>query len=256
MEMMDHLISIIMPAYNAEKYISESIHSIIAQTYKDWELIVVDDCSTDRTAEIVKSFAEKRIKYLKNDKNSGAAVSRNRAIAEASGRWLAFLDADDLWYPEKLEKQLDFIIKTGAEFTFTAYEKIDKVGNHTGRISFPPEKVDYKKMIRLADPIGNLTVIYDTARIGKVYVPNIKKRNDFALWLQVLKKIDIGYGMNDVLASYRVHGDSLSGNKLKLIKYQWELYRKIEGHGIMRSIYEVGCWAWCKGILLFERKRG
>ena len=251
---MDELVSVIMPAYNSEKYIAESIKSVLNQTYQNWELIIVDDCSTDSTEEVVKSINDGRIKFFKNDVNSGADVTRNRAISVANGRWLAFLDSDDLWKPKKLEKQLEFMCSTGAEFSFTAYEQIDESGHSTGKICVPPETVDYKKMIRLACPIGNLTVIYDTKRVGKIMVPHIKKRNDFALWLQVLKKIDIGYGMSEVLASYRVRNDSLSGNKFKLIKYHWKLYRKIEGHGFLRSIYEVGCWAWHKGILIFKRK--
>lgn len=251
---MNDLVSVIMPAYNSEKYIAESIKSVLAQTYQNWELIIVDDCSTDKTKEIVKSFSDSRIKFFKNNTNSGVDITRNKAISEASGRWFAFLDSDDIWKPDKLEKQLEFMIDKGAEFCFTAYEQMDEFGNLTGKICVPPKTVDYKKMIRLACPIGNLTVIYDTKRVGKIMVPHIKKRNDFALWLQVLKKIDVGYGISDVLASYRVRNDSLSGNKLKLIKYHWELYRKIEGHSIVRSIYEVGCWAWHKGILIFERK--
>lgn len=245
-----------MPAYNSEKYIAESINSVLEQTYQNWELIIVDDCSTDKTEEIVKSFDDNRIRFFRNDINSGADVTRNKAISESNGRWLAFLDSDDLWKPEKLEKQIEFMYKTGAEFSFTAYEQMDESGNFTGSVCIPPQNVDYKKMIRLACPIGNLTVIYDTKCVGKIMVPHIKKRNDFALWLQILKKIDSGYGMNEVLASYRVRNDSLSGNKFKLIKYHWELYRKIEGHSIIRSIYEIGCWVWYKGILAFKKKRG
>ena len=250
---MDELVSVIMPAYNCEKYIAEAIKSVLNQTYQNWELIIVDDCSNDGTEEVVKSFNDSRIMFFKNEVNSGADVARNRAISAANGRWLAFLDSDDIWKPEKLEKQLEFMCSTGAEFSFTAYEQIDEYGTSTDMVCVPPETVDYKKMIRLADPIGNLTAIYDTKRVGKITVPHIKKRNDFALWLQVLKKIDIGYGMSEILASYRVRSDSLSGNKLKLIKYHWELYRKIERHSISRSIYEVMCWVWHKGILMFKR---
>lgn len=251
---MNELVSVIMPAYNSEKYIAESIKSVLAQTYQNWELIIVDDCSTDRTKEIVRNFNDTRIKFFENDVNSGADVARNRAISEARGRWLAFLDSDDIWKPEKLEIQLEFMHNTGAEFSFTAYRQVDESGNYTGKTCIPPKTIDYKKMIRSACPIGNLTVIYDTRRIGKIMVPHIKKRNDFALWLQILKKIDVGFGTTDVLAFYRIRNDSLSGNKFKLLKYHWELYRKIEGHSIVRSIYEVGCWVRHKGILIFNKK--
>ena len=246
---MGDLVSVIMPSYNTEKYIAESIRSVLAQTYENWELIIVDDCSSDHTDEIVAAFKDDRICYIKNEQNCGAAISRNRAIDAAKGRYIAFLDSDDLWHPEKLERQLRFMQDTGAAFSFTAYDKIDGEGQKLPGISVPPAKADYKKFIRCSNPIGNLTVIYDAARLGKVMVPNISKRNDFALWLQILKKLDYGYGMKDILGSYRIRENSLSRNKLKLISHHFTLYRKIEGHGIIRSIYEVACWAVVKGVL-------
>lgn len=243
------LVSVIMPTYNCGKYILQSLESVIAQTITDWEIQIVDDCSTDDTAEILKPYLEKyqNIHYHVLSQNGGPAVARTEAIKHAMGKYIAFLDSDDIWSPNKLEKQISFMEETGAKFSATGYSWMDEDGNDLHTVLIPPQKTDYKKMLRLASPIGNLSVIYDQEALGKFEVPLIKKRNDFALWLQILKKTDFCYGMEEVLATYRVgRTGSVSGNKFKLAKYHWQLYHEIEGHNVVRSLYEIGCWAWVK----------
>lgn len=230
-------VSIIMPAYNCAKYITESIASVTAQTYTNWELLIVDDASTDNTQQVVEELAKKdsRIKYIRLEKNSGAAVARNTAIEKADGRYMAFLDSDDLWYPEKLKKQLGFMQENGYSFTCTTYEWIDETGKPTGKIKKPFKRADYNLCLYYGDPIGNSTVIYDAQALGKFFVPPIRKRNDFAMWLQVLKKEKYIYGLREVLASYRSRSDSLSKKKFGLLKYQWQLYREIEKLNIVKA---------------------
>ena len=160
------------------------------------------------------------------------------------------------YLPDKLEKQIAFMESTGAKFSATGYGWMDEAGNNLHTVFIPPKKTDYKKCIRLSDPIGNLTVMYDQSALGKFEVPIIKKRNDFALWLQILKKTDYCYGMDDVLGTYRVgRSGSVSKNKFQLVKYHWQLYHKIEGHNVVRSLYELGCWAWVKGTGIGLDKR-
>lgn len=244
------LFSVIMPTYNCGKYIAESIESILAQTLTDCEIQIVDDCSTDNTREVLKPYLEKypAIHYYCLAQNSGPAVARTEAIKQAVGKYVAFLDSDDLWHPQKMEKQLTFMESMGADFSCTAYAQMDNEGNSLHTVIMPPLKTDYKKCIRLSNPIGNLTVVYNQEALGKFEVPQIKKRNDFALWLQVLKKTDYCYGIPDVLATYRVgRVGSVSYNKLAQAEYHWKLYHEIEKHNLLRSIYELSCWAFVKG---------
>lgn len=252
------LVSVIMPTYNCEKYITQSIDSVIAQTITDWEIWVVDDCSTDNTEAVLKPYLEKyvNIHYYKLPQNGGPAVARTEAIKRATGKYIAFLDSDDLWMPDKLEKQVAFMKRTGAKFSCTAYAQMDEEGHDLYTVMIPPEKTDYQKCIRLSNPIGNLTVMYDQEVLGKFEVPLISKRNDFALWLQILKKADYCFGMEEVLATYRMgRVGSVSNNKLKQAKYHWQLYRRIEGHNLLRSLYEIGCWAFVKGAGIGLNKR-
>lgn len=252
------LVSVIMPTYNCAKYILQSLDSVIAQTVTDWEIQIVDDCSTDDTAEILKPYLETypNIHYHVLSENGGPAVARTEAIKRATGKYIAFLDSDDLWMPNKLQKQIAFMEKTGAKFSATAYGWMNEKGDNLHTVLIPPKKTDYKKMIRLSNPIGNLSVMYDQEALGKFEVPPIKKRNDFALWLQILKKTEYCYGMDEVLAMYRVGRiGSVSGNKIKQAKYHWQLYHGIEGHGVIRSLYEMGCWACVKGAGIGIDKR-
>ena len=252
------LISIIMAAYNAEKTIEQAINSVLRQTYTDFELLVVNDCSKDRTVELVKSIAVKdnRVRLISNEKNSGVSFTRKHGLEESNGSWIAILDSDDAWTPDKLEKQIAFMERTGAKFSATGYGWMDEEGNDLHTVFIPPKKTDYKKMIRLSNPIGNLSVMYDQEALGKFEVPPIKKRNDFALWLKILKKTDYCYGMEEVLGTYRMgRAGSVSSNKLKQARYHWQLYHEIEGHNVVRSLYELGCWAWVKGTGMGIDKR-
>lgn len=244
------LVSVVMPTYNCGKYISQSIDSVIAQNISNWELQIVDDGSTDNTKEILKPYLKRypKIYYYRLPQNGGPAVARTEAIRRATGKYVAFLDSDDVWTTNKLEKQIAFMEKTGALFSCAAYAQMDEDGNGLGVVMVPPKKTNYQKCIRLSNPIGNLTAMYNQEALGKLEVPMIKKRNDFALWLQILKKTDFCYGMDDVLGTYRLgRSGSVSHNKLAQAKYHWQLYHDIERHSIVRSGYEILCWAFVKG---------
>lgn len=245
--MKESIVSIIVPAYNSECYIGRTIESVISQTYKFWEMIIVDDCSLDKTAEVILSYSlkDKRIKYKKLEVNSGAAVARNVAMSMATGQYIAFLDSDDVWLPDKLSAQIQFMQENNYKFTCTDYEQIDETGRCLGKIIHCREKADYNRVL-LDCPIGNSTVMYDVTKMGKFEVPNIRKRNDDALWLKMLKSEKFIYGLNQVLVQYRVRHDSISANKFQLIKYHWVLYRKIEHLNIMRSIFYILHWGVIK----------
>lgn len=251
---MQALVSIVMPTYNCGSLIAESIESVLAQTYPHWELLIVDDASRDNTEEVVQPFlADPRVRYERLAQNSGADVARSRAMALATGDYVAFLDSDDLWLPEKLEQHLTFMQNlseqgTPCYFSCTAYTHIDDDGNSLHRQATPPKKTGYWKMLRLSCPIGNSTVMYDRRHYGgDLSVPPIKKRNDFALWLSMLRGGEICYGMTSPLSRYRVRTSSLSSNKLSLVKYHWQLYRKIEKLPAVISAFFILCWAFVKG---------
>ena len=184
---MNELVSIIMPSYNTANFIGETIKSVLEQTYKNWELLIVDDCSTDNTDEVVARYNDERITYMKNLKNSGAAVSRNKALNVARGKWIAFLDSDDLWYPTKLEEQIKYMKKNKYSFSYTSYEEIDENDVTNGVKVTGPKKITKRGMYRYCWP-GCLTVMYDAEKIGKIQIADIKKNNDYAMWLKVIKK--------------------------------------------------------------------
>ena len=249
--MNEELVSIIMPAYNCEEFIKETVDSVINQSYKNWELIIVDDCSSDNTAKIIKEYELKdnRIHYLKNEENSGAAISRNNAVKKATGRFLAFLDSDDLWREDKLKKQIEFMLKNNYVFTCTAYEKIDENSVSLNRIITADLKSNYHGLLRKCP--GNSTVIYDASVLGKHFIPDIKKRNDYVMWLQIIKKAKSVYGMQEVLGSHRISAVSLSSNKKSLIKYHWYVYRKIEKLSFLYSTYLIFYWV-LRAVLKFK----
>jgi teichuronic acid biosynthesis glycosyltransferase TuaG len=237
---MEYLISIITPTYNCAQFIGETIKSVINQTYTNWEMIIVDDASNDNTEEVVKSIKDERIKYIRLKENSGAATARNIAMENASGKFMAFLDSDDIWIKDKLEKQVKFMIDNNYNFTCTAYEKMNEKGDSLNKVFKPKKKADYNRIL-LDCPVGNSTVMYNVSNLGKFQVPNIRKRNDDALWLQILKKEKFIYGMPDILMKYRIRNNSISSNKLSLVKYHWYLYRKIEHLSVIRSVFHI-CW--------------
>ncbi len=242
---MKDLISIITPTYNCAKFIGVTIESVMKQTYENWEMIIVDDASTDNTEEIVRRYDDKRIKYVKLEKNSGAAIARNKAMKLAQGKYMAFLDSDDIWKENKLEKQINFMEEHNYNITCTAYEKVDEEGKVLNKILKPKEKADYNRIL-LDCPVGNSTVIYNVEALGKFEVPNIRKGNDDALWLKMLKKEKYIYGLEEVLMQYRVRNNSISSNKLQLVKYYWYKYRKIEKLSILRSIFHICYWGVIK----------
>lgn len=245
--MREGLVSVITPTYNCGQFIGETIESIQKQTYQNWEMIIVDDCSTDNTKEIVEEYIRKddRIQYHCLETNSGAAVARTRAMQIADGEYMAFADSDDLWTEDKLEKQLEFMKKGSYAFSCTAYEQIDEDGKSLNKIIKTVPKTDYNRLL-LDCPVGNSTVMYNVKKMGKFEVPNIRKRNDDALWLQMLKKEKYIIGMPDVLMKYRIRKNSISSNKFKVIKYHWILYRDIEHLGIFRSLFHIGYWCVIK----------
>ena len=245
--MCEKLVSIITPTYNCAKFIARTLDSVLAQTYKNWEMIIVDDCSQDNTKEIVEEYMKRdsRIKYHLLDVNSGAAVARNAAMEMAQGTYMAFLDSDDIWSPDKLERQITWMEHEGYAFTCTAYEQIDENDNSLNRIIKTVKKTDYNRLL-LDCPVGNSTVVYNVEKMGKFKVPNIRKRNDDALWLQMLKKEKYIWGMPDVLMKYRIRQNSISSNKFKVIRYHWILYRDIEHLSVLRSLFHIFLWCVIK----------
>ncbi len=234
---MNALITVVTPVYNSEKYLAANIASVQAQTYTNWEHILVDDCSSDNSETIIKTFqkSDSRIKYYRLRKNSGAGIARNKAIEFAQGNYIAFLDSDDKWYANKLERQLHFMKNNGYYFTYTDYDIIKVSGEEQPKIRKAIPHLTYKKAL-YKNPIGCLTAMYSVDFFGKQYMPSIRKRQDYALWLKLLKKTD-GYGLNECLASYRTGTASISANKVDLIKYEWRIYRESEGFSIIQSLF-------------------
>lgn len=233
------LVSVIIPVYNSLPFLKDSIESIIAQTYQEWELIIVDDGSTDGSVELIKQYAERdsRIRLILLGENKGAAIARNRGIQEARGRYIAFNDSDDMWKPHKLERQLRFMKETGALFSFTAFDKIDENGKFLKRISVPYRLTYWKNL--WFNRVSTITAMYDAKKLGKLYMPNLERRQDYGLWLKILKLCD-GYGLNEVLSICRRRKGSLSNiNKLHLVKYNWKLYREIEELSLPVSLWAL-----------------
>lgn len=234
--MAQDLVSIIMPSYNCGRFVAETIRSVQAQTYSNWEILFVDDCSTDNTEEIVRSLNEPRVRYFKNEKNSGAAVSRNWALREAKGRWIAFLDSDDLWKSEKLEKQIRFMEENGYHFSCTERNEIDEDSKPNGILLSGPLHVSKAGMRRYCWP-GCLTVMYDANVVGLIQIADLKKNNDYAIWLKVIKKCDC-YLLKEELGSYRLRKGSISHDSFrKLIKSHYELFHKGEGMNPVKSYF-------------------
>ena len=243
------IVSIIMPTYNCAGYIAESVESVLNQTFSDWELEIVDDCSTDDTYKVLAPYLDRypNIHYRRFPKNRGPAAARTEAMRHATGKYIAFFDSDDLWNSNKLEKQIRFMEQNDCPFSCTAYSRIDESGNDLGLICYPPRSTDYNKMLLLSNPIGNTTVIYNQEKLGKYRVPDIRRRNDFALWLQILKDTPCCVGIQEVLSSYRIRSDSVSHSRFSLIKYHWQLYHSIEKLGLVRSAFYMCSWVFVKG---------
>lgn len=247
MDMEERLISIITPVYNAGNYIEETLRMVEKQTCKNWELILVDDCSTDNSRQIIKEYmdfkGDKRIHLIEKQVNEGAAMARNTGIGVSQGRYIAFLDADDIWMPEKLERELAFMEKNQAAFVCTSYEFGDEKARGTGKIVHVPPILTYKKALSRT-VIFTTTVMLDTARTGRelIHMPAVKSE-DTALWWKLLKSGFPAYGLDEVLAVYRRPVKSLSSNKLEAIKRIWYLYRKQEKLSVLQSAGYFFFWA-------------
>lgn len=251
---MNEKVSIITPVYNCRNYLKATIESALAQTYTNWELLMVDDCSTDGSADVARHYRDKdpRIKLFTLAKNSGAAVARNHAISASTGRYIAFLDSDDVWTPDKLSRQLAFMQQNDYLLTYTAYSQIDEHGRILGDIRVPMH-VSYHQLLK-TNVIGCFTAIYDTKYFGKIKMPLIRKRQDFGLWLRLLKKIDYAHGMQEPLGSYRLRSDSVSSNKRQAAVHNWTLYREVENLSFVYSLYCFAHYA-TRGMLKQLRSR-
>lgn len=236
--MKKELVSVIMPSYNSGAFIAEAIRSVLQQTYLNWELLITDDASDDNTVEIVQSFVEQdpRIRLFRIEMNSGVATARNNSISHAKGRFFAFLDSDDCWHPEKLEKQLAFMEQHQCAFSFTAYQLMNANGDISHRTISVPSEISHKQYLKNTI-IGCLTVILDKEKIGEFAFPNLRIRQDMALWLTILRDKTNAYGLNEVLAYYRLNPNSISANKVNAAKTVWKVYRELEHLSLAKSIY-------------------
>ncbi|MDY0989968.1 putative teichuronic acid biosynthesis glycosyltransferase TuaG [Flavobacterium sp. ACN2] len=234
---MNDLVSILTPTYNTEKFIRSTIESAQNQTYTNWEMILVDDASTDNTVAIIEEFVKKdsRIKLFKLPENRGNGFARNAALEKATGKYIAYLDADDLWFPEKLEKQIQFLKANNLHFTFSFYDSIDEDGNNLNRKVESPNPLTYKQLF-FCNYVGNLTAIYDADYFGKIILETSQKRQDWRIWLTILKQIKIAKPVPESLAFYRIRKDSVSSSKFKLIKHNFGVYREFHGYNFVFSI--------------------
>lgn len=225
----DATIAIIMPSYNSVSYITQSIEGILSQNYHDWTLYVVDDGSTDDSFDRIAAYAaiDSRIHVRRLNRNSGAVASRNIALGLISSRYIAFCDSDDIWMPDKLEKQLQAIQGSGHGICCTAYSRIDEQGREFGGVIKPPAVTDYSRLLR-SNCIGMSTALVDTHICGEIRLPNIARRQDYALWLQLARKGYTALGLQEPLVQYRVHSGSLSSNKMKAAYYHWKVLRDLE----------------------------
>ena len=236
--MNEPLVSIITPVYNAERFLSDTIKSVQNQTYKNWEILLIDDCSKDNSAQIIKEFQkyDNRIKYIKLKKNSGASVSRNEGIRNAKGRFIAFVDSDDIWKPEKLEIQIKYMLKENLGFTFTSYRYMKENGELTNKIAKAPSKINYNGLLKNTI-IGCSTVVIDREIVDYFEMPLVRRGQDTATWLQILRKEKYAYGIEQDLVNYRLVGESLSSNKIKALKRTWNTYRNVEKLGLLKSLF-------------------
>ncbi len=236
--MEDNLVSIITPVYNGEKYIKDCIESVLNQTYKNLEMIIINDGSADNTEKIIKNYMKENsiIKYIKLNENKGIANARNMGIKKAKGRFIAFLDCDDLYHKDKIKKQVDFMIKNNYFFTYTSYKLIDENNNDLKRVICAREMQDYKSLLK-GNNIGCLTVMIDKLNINEVLFFSSNHHEDYILWLTILKNNIKAYGLNEILSYYRKTKTSISHNKIKSSIWTWKIYRKVEKLPLLKSIY-------------------
>lgn len=240
---MNSMVSIIVPVYNAGAYIQETVEMVRNQTFSEWELILVDDCSMDNGKEKIRAFTDRRIRLIEKEKNGGAALARNTGIDAAEGRYIAFLDADDVWRPQKLKRELEYMEEKQAAFVFSAYEFGDELARGTGKVVHVPETLSYGQALSRT-VIFTSTVLFDTQKISKelIRMPDVKSE-DTATWWKILRSGYTAYGLNEVLAIYRRPESSLSSNKLEAIRRIWNLYRREEKLALPYSVYNFALWA-------------
>ena len=236
-------VSVIMPVYNSVDYLEKSVESVLYQSHESLELILVDDGSTDGSVDIIRALAQKdsRVKTVLLQSNRGSAGARNIGIDQAKGRYIAFLDSDDSWLPGKLTTQLSFMKENNAPVSFTAYRKMDPKGNLAGTVQVPGY-ITYHDLLK-TNSIGMLTAMYDLKIVGKRFLPDIRLQHDYALWLQILRDGHVARGLNRVLAYHRIHSGSISRNKLDAARYQWQVYRELEGLGRIESAWYFAHYA-------------
>jgi teichuronic acid biosynthesis glycosyltransferase TuaG len=232
------LVSIITPSFNTDKFIAETIQSVQNQTYQNWEMIIVDDCSADATVSIIKQFVknDNRIRFFQLERNSGAGVAREMALSKANGDYISFLDADDLWKPLKLEKQLQFLKENKIPFTFSFYDCIDEDSNTLNKCVEAPKTLSYWQLF-FCNYVGNLTGIYDRHYFGKIAISATRKRQDWMVWLTVLKKIRKAKPVPESLAFYRIRNNSLSASKVDLLKHNFAVYRSFHGFNYVSAMF-------------------
>jgi len=242
---MSDLVSIITPVYNSEAYILETLKSVQNQSYTHWEHILIDDNSSDSSATIIKDLSEndERIKLIQFKENRGPAVARNKAIELAKGRYLAFLDADDIWFDFHLSDSIQFMNTRGYQFVFSSYKRSNAQLEFIHSDFIVPKKVCYTDILK-SNSISCLTAVIDISRVGKKYMPLIRKRQDMGLWLNYLKDFEFAHGIEKPHAIYRMRENSLSRNKLSLIKYQWKFYRRVENLSVLEAIYYLIFWIY------------
>ncbi|CAM5524139.1 glycosyltransferase family 2 protein [Eoetvoesiella caeni] len=246
------LVSIIVPAFRAESYISETVESVLQQTYQDWEMLIADDCSPDDTVKIVSAWAtrDQRIRLIECGKNGGPAAARNAALKQSRGRWIAFLDSDDIWLPTKLQDSLAFALEHNAALVFTAFRRMSFDGSEVGRHIKVPRKVTYRQLL------GNTVIATSTVLIDRDQTGDISMHHtyydDFVCWLSILKRGFVGYGLNVDLMRYRIVRKSVSRNKLKSSKEVWNTYRAVEGLSMLASTWYFACYAF-RGLLKYRK---
>ncbi|MGH2665296.1 glycosyltransferase family 2 protein [Flavobacterium sp.] len=249
---MNGSVSIITPTFNSAKYIAETIQSVQKQTYSNWEMIIVDDCSKDKTVEIIQNFMEDdhRIHLIQMNKNGGPAKARNKGIEKAQGDYMTFLDADDLWFPDFIENSIHSIKETGIHFVFSSYRRSNENLEFVYSDFIVPKKVTYTDILK-TNSISCLTAFVDIKTLGKKTMPEIFKRQDMGLWLKYLKEIPFAYGIQEPKAIYRIRENSLSRNKANLLKYQWQFYREVEKLNFFQSVYYMLHWMY-RGFMKYR----
>ncbi|SEI54019.1 teichuronic acid biosynthesis glycosyltransferase TuaG [Alkalibacterium gilvum] len=232
------LVTIITPVFDAEKHLNETIKSVLDQTYENFEYLLVDDCSNDDSQNIVKQYSEKdsRVKLIRLSKNSGAAVARNKGLEQAKGSFIAFLDSDDIWYPEKLSKQIDFMHENDYGFTYTKFELINEDGSLKKEASNLPQKLNYYSLLKNT-AIACSTVMINKKKIGDFRMPLVRKGQDTATWLKILRDYEYAFLLNETLNQYRAVEGSLSSNKIQALKRTWNTYRNLEQLPLLKAIY-------------------